>query len=381
MSDRREPSVAAGFFRAASQAWLILGVTLLLFFLLEFGYRGARAVRHALSRPGAAIDSSQHPYARAPWWAEMQRDLARRKNRFDPYRGHWALPLATRYVNIDSLGRRVTPQPSIPGPHRQLFFLGGSTAWGYTARDSGTIEAFLAEALRARGISDVEVVNLAQAAFNSSQEATTLVVELARGRIPALVVALDGYNDIATAGKYGEPGHTYGDWGIQEQIERGTRNFGQELTGLGRHSALVQSLRDRLGLRKPTPPAAQPVVCGAVAQYYRNQLLSSEALGRGFGFPVLYVLQPHSAVSKKRLTRWEAGLQVPRLVPLCMASIDSALADRRGTSFLSLASLFDADTETVFLDEAAHITEAANRRVAERIADVVTRLLEAGSAR
>lgn len=378
MSERPRRTLAPGLVRAAGQAWLVFGLTLLLFLLLEFGYRGARAVRHGLSHSEPVVDSSQHPYGREAWWGEVQRDLRLRKNRFDPYRGHWSLPLATRYVNIDSLGRRVTPQPRIEGPRRQLFLLGGSTAWGYSARDSATISAFLSEALRARGIRDVEVVSLAQAAFNSSQEVTTLVVELAHGRVPALAVLLDGYNDIATAGKYREPGHTYGDWGIQEQIDRGTRNFGQELTGLGRHSAVVQWLRDRLGLRAPSLGAGQPPICGSVAAYYRNELLIGEALGQKFGFPVLYYLQPHPAVSKKRLTRWEATILFSRLVPPCVASIDSALADRRGATFFPLADLFDRDTETVFLDISAHITEAANRRVAERIAEVAAPLLAHG---
>ena len=377
MSNRQARDFLARLGRGAGQAWLIGGVTLLLFLGLEFSYRGFKAVRAGLAgSPKPAVDSSQHPYAGQPWWEELQRDLNRRKNRFNPYRSHWPLPLASRYVNIDSMGRRVTPQPVIAGPRRQLFLLGGSTTWGYTARDSATIGAFLAAELHGRGIRDVEVVNLAQAAFNSTQEATTLLYELAQDRRPALAVFVNGYNDIATAGKHGEPGHTYGDDAIQQHITRGTRGFGGELLGLGRHSVVVQRLRKLAGLEPPEAgPVAPPSVCGPVAGYYRRITLIGEALGREFGFPVVYFLQPHSAASRKPQTAWEAALERPRLVPPCMSSIDSAMADRRQRSFFSLADLFDRDSATVFIDQNAHITEAANREVARRIAEVVAPLL------
>jgi hypothetical protein len=352
------------------------GITLLLFFALEFGYRGYRAVRTGLADSPPAVDSSLHPFAGQSWWQELQRDLDQRQNRFDPYRSHWPVPMATRHVNIDSLGRRVTPQPPVEGPRRQLFLLGGSTAWGFTARDSATIGAFLAVELRDRGLRDVEVVNLAQAAYNTTQEAATLLSELTRGRTPALAVFLDGYNDIATAVKYGEPGHTYGDEGIQQQITRGRRGLGEELLGLGRHSAVVQRLRVMVGLESPADGKGSPAaVCGSLAAYYRQVTLISEALGREFGFPVLYFLQPHSAVSGKPKTAWEAALPVPRLVPICMASIDSAMADRHRTTFFSLVDMFDLDTATIFLDQHAHITEAANRDVARRIAEVAVPIL------
>jgi len=358
------------------QAWLVWGLTLALFLVLEFGYRATHALRAGSRSVATAADSSQHPYAHVSWWPELQRDLRLRRNRFDPYRSHWSLPLASRLINIDSLGRRVTPQRPVNGPVRAVFLLGGSTAWGYTARDSMTIGAFLAEELWQRGIRDVEVVNLAQAAFNSTQEATTLLVELAHGRIPALAIFLDGYNDIATAAKYGEPAHTYGDEGIQQQLDRGRRSFGAELVGLGRHSALVLRLQRLLGRGVlPVRPPTTAAICGAVAGYYRNVSLIDDSFGRAFGFPVAHFLQPHPAVSGKPKTRWELGIPFMPQVPPCMAAIDSALQDRGGRSFFSLTDLFDADSATVFLDSSAHLTEAANRVVAARIADLVAPLL------
>jgi len=375
VSERRGRAFLFGVGRAIRTGWLIWGLTLLVFLGLEFGYRGTSALRSRLSARAAVRDSSRHPYAGQAWWPELRRDLERRRNRFDPYRSHWSLPQTSRYVNIDSLGRRVTPQPRITGPHRQLYLLGGSATWGYTARDSATIGAFLAAELRRRGLEDVEVVNLAQAAFNATQEATTLLVELAHGRTPALAVFVNGYNDAATAGKYGEPGHTYGDEGIQRILDRGHRGFLGDLGGLGDHSAVVERLRSALGL-EPAKLAARPPaeLCGPVAGYYRSIALAEQSLATTFGFQAVHFLQPHHSVSRKPLTPWEAALPRSRWAA-CLASLDSAMADQRGATFFSLVDLFDRDSAIVFVDSDAHITEAGNQRVAQRIAEVVAPLL------
>lgn len=367
---------------AIRDGWLMLGLTLLIFLALEFGYRGIRALRgSAADSTVSAADSTLHPYAHAAWWGPFQGPdgLMARKNRYDPYRGFWTVPATSRYVNIDSLGRRVTPQPPVTGEHpRRLFMLGGSTMWGYTARDSFTIPALTAAALRERGIADVEVVNLAQGAYNSTQEATTLIVELARGHVPAGAVFLDGYNDIATGVKYGTPGHTYGEEATQQQIDLGVRGFWAELIGLGRHAELIERLQQAVGISRPPAPVrgGPERVCGPVAGYYRNVALSVEALGKQWGFPTIYFQQPIHATTHKRLTTWEQKLYKGRSLAPCAASIDSAMADQAGHTYFSLAGLFDADTVSVYVDEHAHITEDANRKVAERIADLIAPLLQ-----
>lgn len=386
MSTSRFRATAAGLGRLLREGWLMIGITLLLFLVLEFGYRGVKGARQAVrGGEAAARDSSLHPYAKTDWWGPFTGSdgLAARKNRYDPYRGFWTQPTASKYVNVDSLGRRITPQPAPTGPRpRQLFMMGGSTMWGFSARDSFSIPAYTAQALRDRGVTDVEVVNLAQQAFNSTQEATTLLVELAHGRVPAAVVFLDGYNDIATAWKYGTPGHTYGEEATQQQIQLGTRGFWGELVGLGRHAAVVQRMQQAMGLldKEPNVTGGPAQICGPLAGYYRNIALLTEALGARWGFPTVYFLQPTHATTHKVLTPWEKSLPTNKFLVPCTASIDSAMTDRLNESYFPLYGLFDADTGTVFVDFAAHVTEDANRRIAERIVDVVAPLLRAPTA-
>ena len=140
--------------------------------------------------------------------------------------------------------------------------------WGATARDSFTIPSFTAAILRTRGVTDVELVNLGQAAFNTTQEAATLMLELARGRPPDAVVFLNGYNDIATAVRFGAAGHTYGEEGIERSIELGGRGFWAELVGLGRHARLIERLSRMV---RPEPARATvPTerMCRDVGRYF-----------------------------------------------------------------------------------------------------------------
>jgi len=362
--------------------WLMVGVTLALFLGLEGLYRVQSAIRGTGGgAPRPVVDSTLHPYANEPWWGGFQgRDGLRvRNNRFDPYRAFWGTPASSKYVNVDSAGRRITPQqlPSGPGRVRQLFMLGGSTMWGYTVRDSFTVPALVARGLQERGVTDVEVVNLAQGAFNSTQEATTLLLELAAGRVPAAVVALNGYNDIATAYKYGAAGHTYGEAGIAQQIELGRRGFWGELIGLGRHSALIARLRKSVGLDRTAPePRPDPdALCADVARYYRGIARATDAMGREWGFPVIHVLQPFQSASHKVPTAWEKSLGGPAIWARCATVIEREMAAE--PDFVSLTSMFDAETTTVFVDQNAHVTEVANRQIAERITEVLMPLLSA----
>jgi len=368
---------ARRFFAAIRDAWLILGLTLLFFVGLELAYRAVGGITGGGKRAQAA-DSSQHPYAHEAWWGPFQGSdgVDSRRNRYDPYRTHWAQPSEARYVNVDSLGRRVTVQYGLRGG-RQIWMLGGSTMWGYTARDSFSIPSLTARELATRGLLDVEVVNLAQAAYNSTQELNTLELELIRGGHPAVAVFLDGYNDIATAWVNGEAGHTYGDQSVDRQIELGNRGFWKELIGLGRHSAIVQRLQRTLGGAPARGPQAGPEVCGGVASYLRGVIDLSEAVGSRYGFPVRYFLQPVHVASGKPFTAWETSLPKQRALLPCVRALDSALADRKGTTVVPLFDIFDADSTTVFVDQNAHITETANRRVAARIAEVIEPLLQA----
>lgn len=360
------------------QAWLIVGITIALFLVLEFGYRGQAALRGAWRGDRVAgLDSTLHPYASRTWWAEYQAEDGARQWRLDPYRGFWPLPQQGRYINIDAAGYRLTPQPVPSAPPRKIRFFGGSAMWGIAARDSFTIPALVAQRLREKGITDVVVENRAQPGFTITQNMATLSLDLARRDVPDVAVFLDGFNETMTARAFGAPGHTYTEAYAQRLLDRGRRGGWEQVAGLGEYSALVRRLREVVtpdsGRRRERPDP--DAICGPVARYYRGVADVVMELGDAYRFTPLFLQQAVHASSDKRLTAWEVQLPERPTVRRCAEAMDSAMADRAGRTYLSLVHLFDADTNSVFVDAESHVTEEANARIAGVIADRLVAVL------
>jgi len=372
-------------------AWLILGLSLALFLALEGLYRGERAIRTTLRGSSAAAPLPPgHPYTGLAWYSDFARSYEASRvpiwtrGRYDPYRGWWARPYASKYINIDSAGRRVTVQVGTPVAGRlRLFLLGGSTMWGI-ARDSSTIPSLVAAELQARGVRNVEVVNLAQMAYVSTQETITLLLELRRGNIPAAAVFLDGYNDIATVFRAGEPpGSIMNEALFAQPFDFARSGVWTGLLMLGERSLLVTRLatlvRSRSNLDRWRMHPAQDSLCRNVAEQYAHVVRSVDAWGRAFGFRPLFLWQPMLATTHKPLTVWERSIAAPsgyrETLRRCTGLADSLMADRVGQTYFPLHSLFDDHPESVYLDDWGHVTEAGNRVIALRIVDILAPVL------
>jgi hypothetical protein len=257
--------------------------------------------------------------------------------------------------------------------------LGGSTMWGYTARDSFTIPSLLAAELSRRGMSGVEVVNLAQPAYNFTQELITLGLELRRGELPAVAVFLNGHNDAAAAFMLGRAGGAMNETIYADVLEKRSRSFGRTLVALADYSDLIARIRRAVTGAPPATPRPDPdTLCRDVARLYMGNVRSAEALARGYGFGILFLRQPLLATTAKRLSNWERSVPRPPYaehLARCAALVDSMMGDRLGREYLPLDQLFAADTGSIFLDNNGHVTEAANARIARRIADFIVPLL------
>ncbi len=272
--------------------------------------------------------------------------------------------------------------------------LGGSTMWGYTARDGYTILSLLAAELHARGIRDVEVVNLAQSGFNVTQDVITLLLELRRGEVPTVVVFLDGHNDIAAAGWFREAGHGLWDAQLAARLEEGHR-LKDDLGRLGDHLLVVGRVQRifvrRLGPHEPTPLPLERV-CRDIGLQYRNLIRTVQTLGEAGGFEAVFLWQPMLATTRKPLTPFEETVKdepykrppgwpaYRGMLRRCSGVVESMMTEQRGRMFFPLDTLFDHDTSTVFLDDYEHLTEAADARVAATLADILAPKLAAAKS-
>lgn len=372
------PSRVRRFFGAVRDGWLILGVMLVMFLGLEFGYRLIAGPR----RPAQATPlPPTHPYAQSDWYADFNSGPDGPNGRrfiLDPYRFHRLAPMNTRFIRVDSLGHRFTAW-SAPHDRARLrvFLLGGSTMWGFTVRDSFTIPSLLARALQERGLNDVEVLNLAESGYNSTQEATTLLYELARGTLPDAAIFLNGYNDITTAFKWKQPGMVYDLDRTQQRVDASRNGFWRQLLALTMQSRLLQRLAPEPAEDEEVSPGPSKVEqCPAVARYYRRIAQENAGLGQTFGFQVFYFLQPMHHLTAKPLSRHERGFRRDPAFQRCAQLIDSVMQDWTGSHYFQAYRYFDQDSVTRFVDRHSHLTEEANQVVAERMADIVAPVLE-----
>jgi lysophospholipase L1-like esterase len=363
----------------ARDGWLILGVTVLVFLVLNLlGGAAIRLYDRLVHGRGAHGAPAFRPDASQPWFAEWEAhhgavDL---KARFDVYRAWTMAPVALAGITIDSSGQRLTVQPAPTGSApRQVFMLGGSVMWGYTTPDRETIPSLLAARIRDRGVTDVKVVNQAQISYNLTQEVITLLLELRRGNVPKAVLFLDGVNDVAALTEYGEPGHSIKEAELAQRLELGESPGEHLMADVAQSSFFLQALRARLGRQstRPLPPAGES--CGQLALQYRNLAQVVGRLGRAYGFTPLFFWQPALASTGKPHSRWERSLAqgdpYRLLYRPCTAAVDSIMATDPGLNYFPLDSIFDRDSTSIFLDEWGHITATGNQRIADRMADLL----------
>jgi hypothetical protein len=124
--------------------------------------------------------------------------------------------IRTKYVNVTGHVRRSVPElsDSLAKKPFRIFFLGGSTTYGFNVADEETIPSSFVRAYRQKypGGRPIQVINLAMPSYYSYQELIQLTDKLFRGDKPDMVIMLDGLNDCyqATASFYREPLYTPG---------------------------------------------------------------------------------------------------------------------------------------------------------------------------
>lgn len=372
-------------------AWLVLGVSFALLVVLELAYRVQAAVQSSLHHPdrSASVAGLRHsPYADSAWNRDFAREQLRYRPRWEPFAYFRGAPQSGRYINIDSAGLRVVPRYRVAGgaPVR-VFFLGGSTTWGYEERDSNTRAAVVARRLAAAGF-DAEVVNFAQPGYTSGQELVTLLTELRRGNVPDAVVFWDGVNDVSALRQNGRPGLSYREFDRVDDATFNTRrkaNHGRVDMRLAIRSLLTPSeliTRFFEAVARPAPllPLPEPgAFCRTLMSDWLGQARVVDRLAGAYDFTPLVIWQPQWQTSGSPRSAYEqmaetttvfrpgdAGLTLHRIE--CARVADSLVAAHAAESIRNWARMHTGDTATVYFDQYSHTTERATAIEADTVA-------------
>lgn len=133
------------------------------------------------------------------WLADYKREAANQltHTRWQAFFYWLSKPYKGTHININKKGFRKTNQYYKLKPQKRILILGGSTIWGWGARDSYTIPSLLACQYAKHNI-DVEVTNAGQLGFVNTQEIIMFMLKFDMDGFDK-VIFYDGLNDIVTA--------------------------------------------------------------------------------------------------------------------------------------------------------------------------------------
>lgn len=374
--------------RVVRTVWTNLGVLLLVLAVLEGAFQVVFILRDR-ARSDQSVVSEDRLEAANPgqaWVREYQRELQTvLREEWRPY-VYWRLrAYRSEYINIDEKGiRRTWNRSTAPSPNLvKIFVLGGSTTWGYGARDEFTIPSLVSKTLADRLPAAPWVTNFGETGYVNTQEVMTLMLELRKGNVPDIVVFYDGVNDAWAAFQSGVAGIPQNE--INRIVEFNSRNRLNWRGGLVDRLALYRFTRGALGSFGSAGSGAtrrflDPALATSVVDVYLENVRIVKALAREYGFRAVFFWQP-TIYSKNVLSaeeqRWRLTGSRRRGGPLFAEeyrAFNDAFRQRMQSSktegVYDLSGVFENDPRTIFLDR-FHISEAGNEKVAGAVARIV----------
>ena len=387
-----------GLGRLIRDAWLILGITIVLAIAVEIAYRAQGAIRRTLRGDATATPAGQplHPYVDSAWWPEFVAERDAIRGRWEPYAYSRMERLAGTYISVDSSGLRVTPLPHVEdGPRVRVFFFGGSTMFGFADRNENTRPAVVARRLAEAGYQP-DVVNYGQLGYVSSQELVSLLMELRAGNVPDVVVFWDGLNDMNSVRDHGRPGLTFRERQRGEGFEMlaameargGAVEAPLALRSLLHQSELYERMLAAIRDEADVPALPAPdAFCRDAVGYWLGLVRVVDRLAVAYGFHALMVWQPTWQSSDRPQSAFERAIEGTTLLPQhhgmtehvirCGEMVDSLAGSIESPSLRNWAWMHRGDTATVFTDEYGHTTERATAIEGDSVAAEILRLVGA----
>jgi lysophospholipase L1-like esterase len=265
---------------------------------------------------------------------------------------------------------------------------GGSTLWGYGARDEFTIPSLVSKKLAARVPTAPWVVNLGETGYVTTQEVITLMLELRKGNVPDLAVFYDGVNDAWAAFQSGVAGMPQNE--LNRIIEFNSRERLNLRGGFVQKSGLYRFARGLSGSIGSGGVGAasrrrflDPALANAVVDTYVGNVRLVKALARDYGFQVVFFWQP-TIYSKKILSpdeeRWRLTGSRRQGAPAFAEeyrAFNEAFKQRMKSARIDdvydLSDTFANEARTIYIDR-FHMSEIGNNAVAEAMVATLERI-------
>ncbi|MGE4071642.1 MAG: SGNH/GDSL hydrolase family protein [Lysobacterales bacterium] len=360
-----------------AQAWIILGISVLLLFLSD------QLLRLVLPAPAtdAPVDAAMQAPPREQadavaadgWITQYWREhAASRYTEWHSYVYWRRRGYAGELIHIDAHGFRQTPHVQ-PRAERHIWLFGGSTVWGTGNRDSGTLAAQLEQIYLERAPElGVRVDNFGESGYVSRQSLTAFQSALNCPEAPAdLAIFLDGANDVFAALQSGVAGlpqnedNRRREFNSSRQAGQLLRSWLLRLEGIMRLAGVSSSAITEADL---------PALAQAITNHYFSQIKQAQALAMRFDVDLIYLWQP-TAFDRNQPRGDEANIvgassalhvQLQRLSTQQVATLHQSAQLAPILPLADLPGIFDDTPEPVFFDF-VHLSEAGQRILAEQL--------------
>jgi hypothetical protein len=285
------------------------------------------------------------------------------------------------YVNEDQLSGRKTWNPEAPPGQAlaKIFFLGGSSGWGFGVGDNFTIPSYLSKMLN-NPRAQFQVFNYCVPGYIFMQGILHLELLLKEGHSPRYVIFYDGFNEIFAAHQHGIAGTVHNLFMTKERLKRENMKY-RNLIWNGTREAIrkycmiykaIHSLNSTIGQSKMFQEVAENYndkqlrsLAHDIVKDYKKSMKLLDHLSRTYGFQYICFWQP-SMFTEKKLFDKESNID-PWLKDKAFKKIylytNEYLQKEKIPHFYFLSNILENRTEPVYID-VAHISPKGNQIVA-----------------
>jgi hypothetical protein len=330
------------------------------------------------------------PYYREKDWSEAYWHERRQAGGFQyqPYVVWRHRQFEGTYVNVNRDGIRFTPGADCSSKSFTVYMYGGSSMWGWGSPDWGTIEAYLQAGLDEIVEGPVCVINMGEDAYVSTQSMISLILQLQKGKVPNVVIFLDGVNDVEIAYASGEPGaHA-----MLADISARFEGSGNHLQNWLRSTSLfwlTKIITQKVGVydvlleqyqgahtknTNDINELARAIIENYIANYYIVNRLEGK-----YGYQSYFFWQPHIAVGKKKLTSHELDIRSEIDEPLVQLANQAYNylneVNSEHENLFNIADAFNDQEDQIWIDSWGHVTPEGNKLIAEEILNIMRDLI------
>lgn len=320
------------------------------------------------------------------WWLTESKLL---QAEYHPLLSFVPKPLKTPHITINEQGiRKTTGNPAtVTSQQIKIFIFGGSTVFGTNVTDDETIPSHIAKLLNANGPAH-QITNFGASAYNSSQELTSLLIQLKQGNVPDMVIFYDGINDF-----YSRYLYTYtptnrtmyediiriklGDiWRYHAQrsnqslldisyLAEGLRALAPRIKTVDYTVTLIRSLKGEPKNDALIKFNNNESLSEDVTRVYAENVTMVQNLSKIYGFKTLFIWQP--SIATKKLTGDETEVMNSKTEPARLyKEITGKVNGLMLPDFYDASNIFSEEDSPVYLDF-AHVSPEANKAIAEHI--------------